>query len=88
LRDVQLRRTQTINIHLQGRVVQYLHQMRIGHAGYLAHTLQQLPSQAGRAVEVDILYLHVDWRRQAEIQHLADNVRGLEIKDAAGELFG
>ena len=42
LRDVQLGGAQPIHVHLQRRIVQHLHQMRVGHAGNRAHALQQL----------------------------------------------
>ena len=53
----------------------------IGDAGDLLHRLQQLwrASRSAR-LKFGVLDLHVDRRGQAEIQHLADDVGGLEIE--------
>ena len=82
-----LRRAQPVDVHLQRRVVQHLHQVRVGDARDLGACARSncRPRPVARS-KFDVLDLHVDRRRQAEIQHLADDVGGLEIEDAAGEL--
>ena len=60
--------------------------VRIGDPRDRLHPLHELLCQAIGTIEIHILDLHVDRCRQAKIQHLTDDIRGLEIEDASRKL--
>ena len=54
--------------------------------GICGHRVAQPPRHLVRLLKVAALDLHVDGRRQAEVEHLADDVGGLEVEAGAGEI--
>ena len=87
LRDVQLGGAQPVHVDLQRRIVQHLHQMRVGHAGNPAHALQQLAGQAAVARSKFTSWICTSiGADRPKFSTWLNDVGGLEIEDAAGEL--
>jgi len=74
--DAQLARLDAVDVHLDGRRVGRLLDARVRHAGHLRNPLQELRRQDAVAVEIIADHLHVDWRGQAEVEDLRDDVGG------------
>ena len=77
----------TVDVDIDLRVVEGLLDAQIGDAGHRADALQQIGGISIAGVPIRADDLHVDWRRQAEIEDLRDDVRRQERKGGARELL-
>ncbi len=79
LRDAELERLVAIDVDAEGRIVLRLGDSQIADAGNLPHAILQAQRDVVVGLQVVAVDLRVDRGGQAEIQHLADDVGGLEI---------
>src|SRR5882757_9116376 len=70
---------------MQIRSIRHLVEMDVGDPRNLGHRPAKFLSDRQVAFTIDADYLNVDWSGQTEIENLAGDVRGLEVKGAARE---
>ena len=80
-----LAREGAVDVDIQGRCVERLLDARIGDARHLADALQQLVGIGAVGLQIVADHLHIDRRRQAEVQDLGDDVGRQEGEGRAGE---
>ena len=84
LSDTELQRLGAIDIHLVGGVIQWLRDADVGDARNALHPILEPQRDVVIFLQVIAGNLHVDCRRQAEVQYLADDIGGLEVKVTLG----
>src|SRR5207248_488304 len=88
LRNAKAHRALAVDIDLQRRKIENLRDVSVDDArNALQHAKQLLPGSVA-ALQIGVLDLDVDRRREAKIQHLTDDVSGLEIEDQTREIVG
>ena len=78
-------RAGAVDIDVEGRIVRRLLDARVGDAGNAADLAEQLVGIGEVGLEIGAADLHVDRRRRAEVQDLADDVGRQEREAHAGE---
>src|SRR5207302_1650241 len=84
LGEPDLRRLEPVHLNVEGRVVHDLPDVDVGGAGDAPDEPLELLGDRVRQGEVVALDLDVDRRRQAEVEHLADDVARLEVELVTG----
>ena len=78
----------SIHVDLQRRVVHHLRNVAVHHAGNFTQRGQELLSGRVGAREIRIRDLDIDRRRKTEVEHLADDIGGLEVEGRARIVLG
>ena len=84
-RKAYLRCPRAVNVHLEARQIEGFLNAQVNRAGDVFEFAHQPVGKSPVGVKVVPHHLDIDGRREAEIQDLADHVRGQKIKRYPGE---
>src|SRR3954468_17404846 len=85
-RQAKLARSRTINVQLQGRVIDVLRDQHVADARQSAHLLRDFNRRAVGRLQVGTIYLNIDGGRQTEVQNRINQPAGLKIGAQLGQL--
>ncbi len=77
-----------IDIYVEAGIIEGLLNAGVGNAGHAAKLVENLISHATVGLDIGAFDLHIDRRREAEVEDLGDDVGGQEIEGHAGKFLG